>query len=208
MILSKKTLGLGILILVLVLAVGFVANAEISKACGSKTSARATTVSATSGCAAAQMGACSGKAMAGCTGAMKAGSSCGAVKGTKTASAAAVDPVEAGPMFPKGTMVSVVEVPGGRDLIFNGPDLAAVETALREHVATCAGQGTCASKTANTCAVATSEKAVVLSVRGPDPEQCCLGLTAAQASADPGKAAGACPQTCPHAKAAAKGKRI
>jgi hypothetical protein len=215
MILSKRTLGLFTLVLGLVLVAGLVANAEMNKGCAGKAAASAKAA----GCPAAQMGACSGKTVAGCAGKdMKAGNAgmnktgCCAGMGEK----AAAEPVDAGAMFPKGTKVATVDVPGGRDLVFTGPDLAAVETVLKDHVATCGASGTCANGQAgNTCAVTRNDKTVVLSVRGPNPEQCCLGMAVTgSASGKDGQAgctpacphakAGAAAQTCPHAK----GKKI
>jgi hypothetical protein len=157
--LSKKRLGLGALLLVFILGASYAVyagsnNTACSKSCGAKAKA--------GGCPAMMLGACpsEGKAQA-----------CGDKE------KAQAGPTAAGSMFPKGTMVSRAEVPGGMDLIFTGPDLAGIESALKAHAEQCnAGDG----KTGSTCKVVAGPQEVVLSVRGDDPSGCCLGMGSAE----------------------------
>lgn len=143
---------------------------------------KACTAGSKSGCSAASMGMCTGGASA-CTG-MKAKNTSAAK--TETA------PMKAGAMFPEGTMVTAVEVPGGMDLLFTSKDLDAVQAVLKDHIAKCNNDKTCAG---TTCNMTATNAGVTLAIRGADPHQCCLGLVSMD---EAGGATGAC---CPGAKA-------
>jgi hypothetical protein len=82
-------------------------------------------------------------------------------------------PQPAGSMFPAGTMVSRCVVPGGIDLVYWGPDLAAIQKVLEPRKC-----GSVADPTAETrCSVTSDGKCVDLAARGPGAAACCAGLT-------------------------------
>ena len=119
------------------------------------------------GASGASAGSCSAKgASAGSCASMGASAgSCGGATMTMTASE----------LFPAGTEVTRVEVPGGVDMIFTSGNLDAVYTTISQRVGgcktECAGKGDCGA----TCAVSRTGGSVVLSMRGPNAANCCAG---------------------------------
>lgn len=77
--------------------------------------------------------------------------------------------------FPEGTSVTRVQVPGGVDMVITSNNIDAVYTTLSQRVNDCkngcAGNADCGA----TCSVARSGNSVVLSVRGGNAENCCIG---------------------------------
>lgn len=179
--LRKRILSAGALLFAGLLIIGSAAQAGAGK------SGQACPSSTKSGCAAAQMGLCGGAAK----------TACGMEKGKATQTQAAV-PMKAGSMFPEGTMVTQVEVPGGTDLLFTGSDLAAIEKVLKDHVSKCNSDKACAG---NVCSVTKSESGVLCAIRGETPAQCCVGMVSMEETGMEGASAGT---GCPHAAPGAK----
>ncbi|MBK8232273.1 MAG: hypothetical protein IT349_09395 [Candidatus Eisenbacteria bacterium] len=136
--------------------------------CGTKaTQASAGGCCASKGASQASMGACTSGASAGACGTMTAGAA-----------------------FPAGTSVTRVDVPGGVDMIFAGNDLEGVYAILNGKAQQC--QTECGGKSAGgasdcgaTCSVTRMGNSVVLSMRGENAGNCCIGsmsATALQAS--------------------------
>lgn len=145
--------------------------------CGTKaTQASAGGCCASKGASQASMGACTSGASAGACGTMTTSGACG----TMTAGAA----------FPAGTTVTRVDVPGGVDMIFAGNDLEGVYSILNGKAQQCKTE--CGGKSAGgasdcgaTCSVTRMGNSVVLSMRGENAGNCCIGsmsATALQAS--------------------------
>jgi hypothetical protein len=130
-----------------------------------------------SGCPSAKAGGCPSAKAGGCPSAAK--SACGA-KGAQAAGPGCGTAMAGGMgdlVMPDGTKMTRMDVDNGIDLIFTGKDLAAIRARLEGHIAACTGmkEKPCA---AQTCAVASTENSVVLSVRGPNAESCCTMMTA------------------------------
>lgn len=180
---SKKTIGIGVLALGLFIAAGLTANAGSGGRCGSK----ATTTAGSVTCTDAQKAACgatkttsatmvsnSGGCGSATSATMASGSACCASKGVKTTMADA--------KLPEGTKMTRVEVPGGIDVIFTGKDLTGIQSFLNAHAGLCSEND---KNCPRTCAVSATDNSVVLSVRGENPDQCCVGVMTAEATAKP-----------------------
>ena len=77
--------------------------------------------------------------------------------------------------FPEGTSVTRVQVPGGVDMVITSNNIDAVYAALSQRVneckTGCGAKGDCGA----TCSVARSGASVILSMRGPNADNCCVG---------------------------------
>ncbi|MFN8548816.1 MAG: hypothetical protein U0527_12830 [Candidatus Eisenbacteria bacterium] len=115
-------------------------------------------------------GMCADKAGAGSCSAK--GASAGGCEGKEACANAKMTTAE---FFPEGTSVTRVQVPGGVDMVITSNNIDAVYTALSQRVAGCktgcGAKGDCGAS----CSVARSGDTVVLSVRGGNAENCCVG---------------------------------
>jgi len=163
---SKMTLGAAGLVFALAFGAG-AANAG-GACCGSKKAAAKATTTASSCPSAKAAGGCGAQAMGACASKAKSAGACGSHgNAMQTAQVA----------LPEGTEVTRVNVDGGIDLVFTGKDLAGIESFLNANMESCLQKSSDgkAAKAActETCAVTKNEKAVVLSIRGQNAENCC-----------------------------------